>query len=175
MFPTASVLLSLALMISSDNVAAGSFHRCDDGSRTPIYQTLPCAPGTRTLAQREYADAATPSRPGKPDAIGPKSRATPASRRPSSPATPLRDRRDEAIVAYACSLGADHWTQTQPCTADTPTRGAPKANRAKPRQRGLTRSDVCRQVRDGSYRGARGERAADSTYRRNLLRDRGGC
>jgi hypothetical protein len=154
------------LLAGASACHAGSFHRCDDGSGTPIYQTVPCAAGTRTVARHEYVDPALPKAEPASDAQRHARRAAKVARMPSSRAR-SGARRTARIGAYACKRGTREWTQAEPCV----TGGSP----GNARQRTVSRDELCRQVRDGSYRNQAGERVSDSAYGRNRFRESVGC
>jgi hypothetical protein len=173
------VLLGLAAIAFDPPAAAGALYRCDDGSGASIYQTLPCARGLTTVERREYADPAPAGakRATTPEA-GRDSRERISPRRPTRARAPAAGRSTAATVAHECHLGGERWVQAGPCApvVVAPRKGDRSARPSRtPGQRALEREEACRRVREARQERAPGERTADSVYRRNLLRDRGGC
>jgi hypothetical protein len=163
-------------LLSPAATEAGTLHRCDAGDGVSIYQTLPCEPHQRTIERREYETASAPSEsvPGPSASRTARRGSSPPMRRAAAPA-PAPARND--VAAYGCALAGNDWVQDRPCReAARPSAGARGARLAQsPRETRVDRAEICRRVRDGSYRGAPDERVADSVYRRNLMRERAGC
>lgn len=164
----------LASLLLAGSAQAGSFHACDDGSGARMYQTVPCPAGQRTVATRHYAEAAATASPTRRG--GGRAAAAPsAPPRASGQAPPAGTR---GTAGFACRAGAAEWVQASPCSS--PAHGASGQRRRATSaggaiQRPLSRTEACRQVREGALRPAPGERAARAAYRRNVLRDRAGC
>jgi hypothetical protein len=159
--PSLCVLLPLIA-----STRAGAYHRCDDGSGVPIYQTEPCAPGVRSVARYEYVEPAPPAaRTDAPRASrGRESRAGSGRSTAGGRASPAA----RATLGYECTLGTAQWLQAEPCRATADDARAPK-------QRALPRTELCTRLRDASLRTAPGSRTSDATYQHNRLRDRGNC
>lgn len=174
----AALLLLLSAAVGAPALHAGTLHRCDDGGPAPIYQTLPCPAGQRQIEQRDYADAEPAATPRDADSAEPVQR-TVRDRESRAPATHSKPRgeRRSSPAAFLCALGGKEWIQDTPCRAARRKdgRGRSGSPPGAARQTPIDRAEVCRRVRDGTYRGAVDERAAVSAYRRNLRRDRGGC
>jgi hypothetical protein len=169
-----TMLWWLGCFLLAGGAQAGSFHACDDGSGARSYQTVPCAAGQRTVATRHYEDPVATARPAR----GSHARVAEARSAPSRASGQAPAPGPRRTAAFACRAGAAEWVQASPCAA--PASGA-SAERGRARsagaaiQRPLSRTEACRQVREGALRPAPGERAARAAYRRNVLRDRAGC
>jgi hypothetical protein len=174
------VLLLLALVaIDPTEAVAGTLYRCDDGRGASIYQTLPCAADQRTVERREYEDPATAGAAvAKMPEAGRDSRQRVSTPRPPRVRASADGRAAPEVVAHECRLGSERWVQAGPCV---PVRAAARRGENStrstrtPGQRALDREEACRRVREARHERAPGERSADSVYRRNLLRERGGC
>jgi hypothetical protein len=169
------VVMSAALVLPG-RAAAVQVFTCSDGDGHRSYQQQPCDAGMRTESQRQFASEASP--PVATDTSPRPARARAADSRPESRSRRGTNPRRERTLAFECSAAGRHWTQLTPCDAP-PARTTHGSGRqattrsTRPVQRELGRSEVCARVRDGTLRGSDDERAADSTYLRNRLRERG--
>lgn len=168
-----TMLVWLVLVGHTGTAQAGTVHACDDGSGTRSYQTLPCAPGARTVATIEVETTSAETMTERPRAGTPPTRAgrgaSVADERKQRPASPA-----VRTVAFACRAGGREWIQVGGCEAASIP--AARRNRSAPAtpQRQVDRKEACRTLRRED-RGAPDERAAQAAYRRNLLRERAGC
>lgn len=177
--PCLGLCLFAAFATAPPPALAGALYRCEDGQGASIYQTLPCAVGQRTVERREYEEAALPAtRPVREAGTGASPRSTSAPVQPSRARASSQGRPASDAFAHECRLGGERWVQAGPCAPipGEPRQGEASARPARaPGQRAIQREEACRRVRDARHERAPGERSADSVYRRNLLRDRGGC
>lgn len=157
---------------------AGTLYRCDDGGAASIYQTWPCHGRQRLVERRSYVQPVPDAKAAEEHEARTADEPARAARRgPANPATAPRRTDRSAPTAFLCTIGEREWVQSTPCQAE-PKRAATGRSASTPRlprQSAITRDETCRRVRGGDDRGATHERASDSTYRRNLMRDRENC
>lgn len=198
-----SMSLAAAVLALAAAFPNATVYKCKQSDGSIAFQQTPCAAAAEQVGQQNFnREPDAPHEQYVPSRDGPEARKRAETEEAEVNARFIAGQRgllaptappERTADGYSCSDGGKTWIQQTPCPSTVMTdRFVPVSQAVGPRgervngaatvsqetavqQRGITRDEVCRQVRAGAATQHKEQRASDASYERNKLRSQYGC